>query len=229
MIRILFQGDSITDGTRYKDISKRWDLNHQIGHSYVFTVAGTLGRKFPGKYYFINRGISGDCIDKIAARWEADTLAERPDVLSILCGINGEGEHDGVYPEGAEAHLAHFDATYRALLDSALAQNGKLKLIIIEPFFLPVGKYKATYEGFMKVFSRKQEMVRHIAEDYGAVFIPVQKRLEELVRESAASLAENGYGNDPNEYWLWDGIHPTEAMHGYLAELWCDAANTAGI
>lgn len=223
MLRILFQGDSITDGNRYKDINKRWDLNHQIGHSYVFTVAGTLGRKSPGKYYFINRGVSGDCVDKVAERWEQDTLAERPDVLSLLLGINGNGALDGVYPEGAEAHLAHFEEVYRSLLDSAVAQNEKLKLVIIEPFFLPVGKYKATYDDFMKVFSRKQEIIKRIAEDYGAVFIPVQKRLEKLAEQSAAALAANGWDKDPCEYWLWDGIHPTEAMHGCLAELWLDA------
>lgn len=223
MTRILFQGDSITDGNRYKDINKRWDLNHQIGHSYVFTVAGTLGRKFPGKYFFVNRGISGDCVDKIAARWEADTLAEHPDVLSLLLGINGNGALDGVYPEGAEAHLAHFEAVYRSLLDSTLAQNEKLKLVIIEPFFLPVGKHKATYESFMKVFSRKQAIIKQIAADYGAVFIPVQKRLEKLVEQSASALAAGGWESDPCEYWLWDGVHPTEAMHAYLAELWLEA------
>jgi lysophospholipase L1-like esterase len=224
MIRILFQGDSITDGNRYKDISKRWDLNHQIGHSYVFTVAGELGRKFPGKYHFINRGVSGDCVDKLTARWEEDTLAEHPDVLSLLVGINGNGALDGVYPEGAEAHLAHFDAAYRALLDAALAQNENLKLVIIEPFFLPVGKFKPTYARFMEVFSCKQAMIKRIAEDYGAVFIPVQKRLEKLVEQSAEALSAGGWEKDPCEYWLWDGVHPTEAMHAYLAELWLDAA-----
>ena len=39
MIRILFQGDSITDGNRYKTEESRWDLNHQIGHSYAHIIA----------------------------------------------------------------------------------------------------------------------------------------------------------------------------------------------
>ena len=57
-----------------------------------------------------------------------------------------------------------------------------------------------------------------------AVFIPVQKRLEGLVADSAASLAANGCDTDPCAYWLWDGVQPTEAMHGFLAELWLRAA-----
>ena len=64
MIHILFQGDSITDGNRHKKIEQRWDLNHQIGHSYVYLIAAALGRKFPGRYHFINRGVSA-CLSNI--------------------------------------------------------------------------------------------------------------------------------------------------------------------
>ena len=224
MLRILFQGDSITDGNRYKDAESRWDLNHQIGHSYAYIVASTLGKKHPGKYTIINRGVSSDCLDRVALRWQTDVLDENPDVLSILLGINGNGEYDGYFPEGTEAHLQHFDSTYRALLDSARAQNPALQLVIIEPFVLPVGRYATHYEAFMSVFARKQQMVKEIAKDYGAIFIPVQERLDRLVVDCAPILEANGCDIDPMKYWLWDGVHPTEAMHGVLAELWLDAA-----
>ena len=223
MIHILFQGDSITDGNRHKKIEQRWDLNHQIGHSYVYLIAAALGRKFPGRYHFINRGVSADCIDRLSVRWQQDTLDEHPDVLSILIGTNGNGKRDGFYPEGVEAHLEHFDQTYRHILDLARQQNPNLKLVIMEPFLLPVGQVKETYNDFMKVFSLKQEIIKQIAEDYGAIFIPIQKRMEALVEESASILLSNGCGIDPNAYWLWDGVHPTEAMHGYISELWLDA------
>ncbi|MBE6651997.1 MAG: GDSL family lipase [Ruminococcaceae bacterium] len=224
MIRILFQGDSITDGGRLKPVESRWDRNHQIGHSYVYPIVGELGRRHPGKYVFINRGLSGDKVSTIGDRWQTDTLDEHPDVLSILLGINGNGNMDGQYPEGAEEHLRVFDAQYRALLDTARAQNPDLKLILIEPFALPVGKLQEHYDDFLAVFSHKQAIIRRIAEDYGAIFIPVQKRLEQLVRETAPILTANGCDTDPCAYWMWDGIHPTEPLHHYLAELWLEAA-----
>ena len=223
MISILFQGDSITDGNRYKDVEHRWDLNHQIGHSYAYIIAAHLTAKYTGKYKIINRGISSDCVDRMAKRWQVDTLDENPDILSILLGINGNGEYDGCFPEGVEAHLEHFDKTYRLLLNSAVAQNPALKLVIIEPFILPVGRYKVHYDVFMKVFSRKQKIIKQIAEDYGAIFIPMQERLIKLVSDSATALKANGCDVDPMAYWLWDGVHPTEAMHGVLAQLWLDA------
>ena len=223
MIRILFQGDSITDGARLKDEDRRWDLNNQIGHSYVFSIVSILGRKYPGKFCFINRGVSGDSVDKAALRWKEDTLDQKADVLSILLGINANGKYDGIYPEGVDEHMSHFDKVYRELLDAARAENPNLKLVIIEPFFLPVGKYKEHYDDFMKAFSLKQDLIRRIAEDYGAIFIPTQKRFEALIEESREPLISNGWQRDAAEYWFWDGVHPTEPLHAVLADMWIGA------
>ena len=223
MIRMLFQGDSITDGNRYKDPESRWDLNHQIGHSYVFNIVGVLGRQFPGKYTFINRGVSGDRVDSIAGRWQRDTLEEKPDVLSLLLGINGNGNFDGTYPEGVEKHLENFEAGYRELLRSARSVNPDLKLILIEPFALPVGNVKPNYEAFTAVFRRKQQIIRDIAREFGAVFVPVQEKLDQLATETAPRLTAAGCDTDPCAYWLWDGVHPTEPMHAFLAQLWLEA------
>ena len=224
MIRILFQGDSITDGNRYKDPKSRWDLNHQIGHSYVFTVAGILGRQSPGKYVFINRGVSGDSVESITRRWQQDTIDEKPDVLSLLLGVNGNGAFDGVFPEGLDAHLLNFEQGYRRLLEDARKDTPDLKIILVEPFVLPVGVIKAHYDAFQPVFVRKQQIVRQIATDFGAVFVPVQEKLDALVNETAAALPAAGCDTDPNAYWLWDGVHPTEAMHSFLADLWLEKA-----
>ncbi len=221
MIKILFQGDSITDGNRFKDPELRWDLNHQIGHSYAFIVAGKLGFENLGKYTFVNRGVSGDCVHTIAKRWQKDTIEENPDVLSILLGINGNGNRDGKYEEGAENHLVKFEREYKELLTSARQANPNLKLIIIEPFALPVGELKAHYDEFMAIFVKKQAIVKKIAEEFNAEFIPVQKRLEGLVEK----VKEQGYEGDCNAYWLWDGVHATEPMHAFMAGLWLDAFN----
>ena len=229
MITILFQGDSITDGNRLKDPASRWDLNHQIGHSYVFNIVGTLGRRYPGKFRFVNRGLSGDHVKSIETRWKTDTLDEHPDILSLLLGINGNRFPDNrqLYegtPEEIADNLREFDEGYRRLLDRVLAQNPETKLILIEPFSLPVGAYRVHYEGLLPIFPKKQEMVRQIAEEYHAVWIPVQEKLNRLVEKTAADFARDGIDLDPMAYWLWDGVHPTEPMHSYLADLWLEGA-----
>lgn len=223
MIRVLFQGDSITDGNRYKDPASRWDLNHQIGHSYVHTVVGYLGKRFPGKYCFINRGVTADTLQTISLRWQQDTLDEKPDVLSMLMGINGNGDFSGSFPEGTEEHLREFERLYRQLIQSARAANPALKLVLMEPFALPVGNLKPHFDEFMPVFGRKQQIIRDIAQDFGAVFVAVQEPMERLVRDTAPVLMAEGWDKDACAYWLWDGVHPTEPMHNFLADLWLQA------
>ena len=144
--------------------------------------------------------------------------------MSLLLGINGNGEFDGNFPEGVDAHLQNFEQGYRRLLETARAANPGLKLILVEPFALPIASVKMHYEAFFAVFQRKQLIIRQIAEEFGAVFVPVQEKLERLVADTAPVLASNGCHADPCAYWMWDGIHPTEPMHAFLAELWLEAA-----
>ena len=83
---IVFQGDSITDMARGREL---WDLNHVYGHSYVFLLASQFGYEAPEKNITIyNRGISGNRTVDLYARWKEDTLNLKPDVVSILVGIN---------------------------------------------------------------------------------------------------------------------------------------------
>ncbi|RDC64004.1 GDSL-type esterase/lipase family protein [Adhaeribacter pallidiroseus] len=81
----LFQGDSITEGNR----TRNTDWNHVMGHGYAYIIAGKLGYAYPAKnFHFINRGISGNKITDLAARWQTDTLDLKPNLLSMLIGIN---------------------------------------------------------------------------------------------------------------------------------------------
>ncbi len=204
---ILFQGDSITDGNRYKDKSQEWDLNHQIGHAYPYVIAATLGARYPERrYVFRNRGVSGNQIAHLFARWKADTLLHRPDVLSVLIGVNDLGE------TGSEP--ARFERVYRVLLDEALAVNPAMRFTLIEPFLLPVGGWAESWDEAFPKMQRLQEAVARVAQDYGAVHVPLQQKFFDLcaVREK--------------EYWLWDGVHPTEAGHGVIAFEWMKRAES---
>ncbi len=89
---ILFQGDSITDGNRYKLKEQEWDLNHQMGHGYQFIINAKLGVEYAEKdLKFANKGVSGNRIVDIFARMEEDIINIRPDIVSFLVGINDAG------------------------------------------------------------------------------------------------------------------------------------------
>ena len=119
--RILFQGDSITDGNRGRSA----DPNHILGHGYVFIIAARHGAAFPElKLDFLNRGVSGNTVLDLEKRWQKDTLDLKPDVLSILIGVNDDGR--GV-------PLDQYEQVYDKLITQAKAANPKLKLVLGAP------------------------------------------------------------------------------------------------
>lgn len=201
---ILFQGDSITDGNRLKD--NEWDLNHQMGHGYAYIVNSTLGAKYPEKNLkFINKGISGNRIAQLYGRWKEDALNVNPDILSILIGIN-DSEGSRFYNTGSESD--RFEKIYRLLLDEAREVKPEMKFVLLEPFALPVGERMEKFDELMNFLRPLQEKVKNVAEDYGAVFVPLQDKFFELSEK---------YSPD---YWSWDGIHPTVCGHQIIAEEW---------
>ena len=80
-----FKGDSITDMAR----GRGTDPNHVLGHSYVFLIAAKYGAAFPElELDFVNRGVGGNTVLDLEKRWQKDTLDLKPDLLSILIGVN---------------------------------------------------------------------------------------------------------------------------------------------
>ena len=188
--RILFQGDSITDGNRGRSL----DPNHILGHGYAFIIAARHGAAFPErKLDFYNRGVSGNTVLNLDKRWEKDTLALKPDLLSVMIGVN-DNSH-GV-------PLEAYETTYDKILSEARAQNPKLKLVLMEPFVRHPGK--PVPEGIVA----RQAIVANLALKHGAALV----RLQKLFDDAAAKTAD--------DYWVWDSVHPTYRGHQLMADEW---------
>lgn len=187
--RILFQGDSITDGNRGRSA----DPNHILGHGYAFIIAARNGAAFPDlKLDFLNRGVSGNTVLDLKKRWQKDTLDLKPDVLSILIGVNDNGR--GVSFE-------EYERVYDELLAEARAANPKIKLVLGEPFVKPTGKIN---EGIVK----RQEIVAKLAKKHGAALVRYQHVFDEAAKRA------------PADYWIWDNVHPTYRGHQLMADEW---------
>ena len=193
---ILFQGDSITDGNRGRDA----DPNHILGHGYVFLIAARYGAAFPELgLKFINRGVSGNAVSNLAARWQSDCISLHPDVLSILVGAN-----DSLFG----VPVADFERAYDTILAQARAANPRVKLVLCTPFTLPVGPRKADYTRWLEGIRARQEVVARLALKYQAALVRLQP-----VFEAACKRA-------PAEHWIWDGVHPTYSGHELIADEW---------
>ena len=201
MKTILFQGDSITDARRQEEYIG------QLGFGYPAYVSGRLGLAHPGEYRFVNRGISGNRIVDIYARIKRDILNLKPDVMSLLIGVN-DVWHE--FDCGNGIATGKFITLYKMLLDEILAELPDIQILLLEPFVLKGSATESTYPEFRAQVEEKAAAVRQIAEAYRLPFVPLQQALDEMARTA------------PDDYWLLDGVHPTVFFHQYIADRWLE-------
>ncbi|WP_018614511.1 SGNH/GDSL hydrolase family protein [Segetibacter koreensis] len=198
----LFQGDSITDGNR----SRNNDWNHVMGNGYQYIIASKLWYDFPKKgFHFFNRGISGNKVTDLTARWQQDTLELKPDLLSILIGINDTS----AFINGDKNFSAEqYESGYRSLLQQTKQQLPNVQFVLCEPFILPVGKVKEKWDDYLREVEKRQQVVKKLSVEYKTAFVPFQ------------SAFNGALSKAPAEYWIWDGIHPMPAGHELMAIEW---------
>ncbi|MDE1147869.1 MAG: SGNH/GDSL hydrolase family protein [Azospirillaceae bacterium] len=202
---ILFQGDSITDGGRQPGN----DLNHTMGQDYDYIIAATVGAEYPERNLtFVNRGISGNTVSDLAARWQADTLDIKPDVLSILVGVN-----DTFFGKGET--LETYAQVYEKLINETQTKLPGVKIVLGQPFLMPVASHKASYAADRALVKQRQDVVAALAAKYHLPLVKYQDAFD-------AALAKA-----PAEHWSWDGVHPTYAGHGLMAREWRRAVDAA--
>lgn len=207
--RVLFIGDSITDGnwgTNCNGERNLTDMNHIFGHGYMYLCASYFMGAFPERgYEFFNRGISGNTIVDLEKRWQTDALDLHPDILSVLVGIN-----DIILNNGQDVDTVAFEAKYRALLDKSLAENPSLVIVLGEPFWQQ--GFRVDTEGFVeRNCLALARATRRIANDYNAIFLEYQPMFDALCSKGNIT------------YWIWDGVHPTPAGHYRMSRMWIEA------
>lgn len=200
---VLFQGDSITHA--FRDEHDPDDL----GRGYAFMAAGRLGSEFPElNLRFINRGICGNTVRDLAARWREDCLDLRPAWVSILVGVNDTWRR---FDQNRLTTAEEFEESYRRILAETRDVLGA-RLILCEPFLLPHGDHS---EAWREDLDPKIEVVGRLAREFGAIHIP----LDDLFAEAC--------GRREPDYWSWDGVHVRPSGHGIIARAWLESVGVA--
>lgn len=200
----LFQGDSITDGNR----GRNKDPNHIMGHGYAFSVASRVGADFAeSNHVFYNRGISGNRISDLKNRWQADTLDLKPDVLSILIGINDASALINK-PAVEDADINLFETAYHDILLQSKEQNPATLFVICLPFVYPIAKAKDNWEKYNSTVAQLTQRIKKLATEFNAVVVDFPAVFDKAIKRTSP------------EYWIWDGIHPTVPGHELMAREW---------
>ena len=193
-MKILFQGDSITDAGRDRN-----DM-HNLGAGYPYYAAKYLCENYPDMdFEFINLGISGDQTKDLVKRIQSDFIDIQPDIVSIMIGVN-----DTWHAAESRNWIPNeiYENNYRFILEKIKSETGA-KIIIIEQFLLP-----AEDKDFFRVdLDPKIDITRKLAREYADVYIPLDGLF-------AKALLQHD-----SLHWSADGVHPNANGSDFIGKI----------
>ena len=198
-MKILFQGDSITDAGRDRR------NYHHLGNGYPKFAAENITAAHPElDIEFINFGISGNRTCQLFDRLYSDALAFQPDIISIMIGINDVWHR---YGHKIMTTNEQITANYRAILTS-LKEYTNAKIVMIAPYLLDCDDKEEIRRDLKSVL----EIVRGLADEFADVYIPLDQHFEEALKTAPEKL-----------YYSGDGVHPNENGAKFIAKLYAEA------
>ena len=228
MKTILFQGDSITDCSRYRKATDDkqetialWSCGRlfkkitAMGEGYPKLVSQALASKAPDAYKFYNRGVSGDRIPDVYSRIVKDIIKLKPDYMSLLVGVNDVWrDFDS---EGTGTGAVRFEKVYNILLEELKQELPGLKIIIMGPFLLhgSAGDNRPDepdrFERFSAAVAEMADIAKNLADKYGHKFVDLQAMFDQAVKAT------------PVKELTGDGVHPTLKGHELITKEWLRA------
>ncbi len=200
--RILFLGDSITDAQRLERPYA------PLGNGYVYFAASFLQARFPHLEFQIeNRGVSGDTSRELLHRWRRDCLDWKPDVASILIGINDLWRRykPVLDPQKSPVSAEEYEDNLRRMLTESLCKG--IRFILMEPFFF----CRDCREPMRRDLDDYRNAVYRLSGEFGTILVPLQQAYEQIKHLVADSR------------WSEDGVHPSTWAHAWIARQWLSA------
>ncbi|MDI1247468.1 MAG: SGNH/GDSL hydrolase family protein [Lacunisphaera sp.] len=196
---LLFIGDSVTDCGRARPVGA--GAPPALGYGYVQLIDTELNTRHPNRTGRVtNLGTGGDTIRHLAARWETDVIAQKPDWLSAMIGINDVWRYFDPVNHAEAVPPREFAQTYETLITRT---RPRLQgLVLMTPYYVEPDLAEPM-RARMDEFSG---LVAALAQKHGAIFVDTQAAFDrELAHTPAATLAP-------------DRVHPSPAGHQILAQ-----------
>ncbi|MFJ6411337.1 SGNH/GDSL hydrolase family protein [Terribacillus saccharophilus] len=191
----IFIGDSITECGRFED-------PQDIGVGYVKMIQDELAQKKDAE--ILNKGVGGNRVTDLAARWEQDVLSLKPDLVSISIGINDvwrqldQPQMEQVYPE-----------EFITVLDKLLAETKHTgaDIFLMEPTIIEENNDSKGNQMLVPYV----DIVRELAAKYDATLVPTHTAFLQTKKKDLTT----------------DGVHMTDAGNKLMADTWLEAYFTA--
>jgi lysophospholipase L1-like esterase len=204
---ILFQGDSITNVGRNKADEGIPNKQSMLGGGYtLFTAASILANHAEKKLEIYNRGVSGNKVFQLAERWDKDCIDLKPNVISILVGVN---DFWHTKSKGYEGTVETYETDYRNLLSHTQKELPGIKIVICEPYIIHGGR--SLDDTWEPKFAGYRNVTKLLSKEFKCPFVPFQSVFNEALKKA------------PANYWGPDGIHPSLAGAQLMAQTWVKA------
>ena len=198
-IKLLFQGDSITDAGR-----DRSDI-HNLGTGYAQIAARLIAEKYPDvEFEFINLGIGAERTGQLFDRWYSDCIALSPDIVSIFIGINDVWHRRAIFPIFTTEE--QIEVNYRSILEMTRKRLPDTKIVMIQPY--NEGPDQADMRDEVV---RMHSIIGTLADKYADAYVKLDDEMH----------AHEGYGE--YHFFTRDGVHPNERGAAFIAQLYVDA------
>ncbi len=199
-MKILFQGDSITDAGRDKR------NYHDMGNGYPKYASALIAEAFPDTdFEFLNFGISGNRTCQLFDRLYKDGIEFQPDVISILIGVNDIWHRGG--SERVETTDAQIETNYRAILERLRSQTNA-KILILTPYLLDCDNKEWIREGLKTVLP----IIEKLAKEFADAYVPLHELFEEALKTQP----------EPRFYSA-DGVHPNANGAEFIGKQYFEA------
>ncbi|SEO59841.1 Lysophospholipase L1 [Amphibacillus marinus] len=197
--RYLFIGDSITEWGRFED-------EEGLGNNYVRNIRDHLALEKPNQIpEIINRGIGGNRVTDLVARWQTDVIELAPNQLSISIGINDvwrqidDSNIDQVMPE-------QFEELYRDLIKQTNEKLPNTRIILMEPTVIEEQRDSKGNQ-LLKPYV---EIVNKLAKEFRLTIVPTHQAFIDYLSKV------------PDCPLTIDGVHMSSTGNALMAKTWLD-------
>jgi lysophospholipase L1-like esterase len=170
-------GDSITDCGRVSPAAEV--VRDTLGYGYVKLINKLFSATCPEQHIrILNRGVSGNTVRNLAARWQSDVLDLKPDWLSIMIGINDVWpKFDAHQPDEWFVSIDEYASTLEHLIRTTWPQ---LKgIVLMTPYCIEPD----LADPMRAMMDRYGDVVRQLAGQYQTILVDTQAAFDCVLTE----------------------------------------------
>lgn len=174
---LLMVGDSITDCGRISPAAEV--VRDPLGYGYVQLINKVFSTCFPQRHIrILNKGIAGNTVRNLTARWQSDVLDLKADWLSILIGMNDVWpKFDDHQPDEWYVSIDEYASTLEHLIRTT---RPRLKgMVLMTPYFIEPNRD----DPMRAMMDRYGDVVRRLAGQHQAILVDTQAAFDSFLTE----------------------------------------------